>query len=164
MQPNFGVENYPFLINEVCFAVRKAIRRKWPIVVVEFVNYGDTIPQIRELLIPYSKHVTCVKQEEDGSNQILYHCSERNWPYDFLVCGVYTAHCVLSTAKGLAQDIGVRRAEMLWRACHGSLNITATEFVFQYFKTLTFAEKLSVLDGPKRIKYHEQKTENGSLC
>lgn len=80
--------------------IRNLIRhfkiRNWPILLVEMLNEGDTIPILGEQV---SERV--VKSRADGSGAIIKKCKRERWPLNFVLCGIYADRCVRGTAIGL---------------------------------------------------------------
>ena len=81
--------------------IRKLTRKfqvlKWPIIIVEMDGSGDTVPEVM-----LSERPRIRKSSFDGSKLILKECEERQWPLDFVLCGIFREICVRHTANGLA--------------------------------------------------------------
>lgn len=99
--------------------VRKLIgyfnRRKWPIVVIEFYNKGDTCPEIKNLIADFTKKVI-VKRGANGAIELKKYVEDNNLNHikDFVFCGINTCQCVLETANDFTQD---KRCYVSFRAC-----------------------------------------------
>lgn len=102
-------------------AIRKAIKHKSPIVFLEFVNYGPTLPSLTKLTRNYPKVFHVSKSEWDGSRESLKILTDNKITSSkFKVCGVYTDCCVAATAMGLVDKSSSAKIEVIGNACWAS--------------------------------------------
>lgn len=105
-------------------AIKKAIKNKSPIVFLEYVDYGPTLPSLTKLTRNYSKVFHVSKSEWDGSSESLKVLTDNKITSSkFRVCGVYTDCCVAATAIGLAEKSPSSKIEVLEKACWASSDI-----------------------------------------
>jgi len=99
-------------------AITKAIKNKSPIVFLEFVNYGPTLPSLTKLTRDYPKAFHVSKNEWDGSSESLKALTDNKIESSkFKVCGIYTDCCVAATARGLVDKRPTSKVEVLASAC-----------------------------------------------
>lgn len=87
--------------------VRNLVRRfhlyKWPMIRIEMIGFGETVPWIET-----NGCSVVAKLGVDGSEGILDICKEKKWPLDFVLCGIYREICVCATARGLSKEVDCR--------------------------------------------------------
>lgn len=100
--------------------IEQAIKDDANIIFVEYIDEGDTIPELTDLV----KHFTptrvhkVVKPYNDGSKNILQLIQQLNLPSQhFKVVGVNTDCCVLQTVSGLKGKIPKIKMEVIADAC-----------------------------------------------
>jgi nicotinamidase-related amidase len=99
-------------------AIKEAIKNKSPIVFLEFVDYGETLPALTKLTKNYQKAFHVSKKDWDGSKESLTVLTDNKINHtNFKVCGVYTDCCVAATAKGLVDRHPTSKVEVLSSAC-----------------------------------------------
>jgi nicotinamidase-related amidase len=99
-------------------AIAKAIKSKYPIVFLEYVDRGPTLPSLTKLTRNYSKAFHVSKSEWDGSSETLRVLTNNKISSSkFKICGVYTECCVSATAIGLADRLSSSKIEVLEKAC-----------------------------------------------
>lgn len=103
------------VIANIVKLIERANRYKWPVVLVEFLSYGATIPEIKNVC---ERHWTVVKDEQDGSQPVQFIVERQKLIADrFRVCGLYAGQCVLQTANGLAKRFPNQQVRVLREAC-----------------------------------------------
>lgn len=104
MQPEFEAANDLQTINAVAREITKAREAKQWIFFLEYQNDGPTHPCLVNLIKGYEKVEFIQKTRDDGSYWIHEDCRELDLaPEAFVVCGVNTAACVVSTVRGLSK-------------------------------------------------------------
>jgi nicotinamidase-related amidase len=106
-------------VQEACKkAIKRAIRNKSPIVFLEYVGYGPTLPSLTKLTRNYPKVFHASKNDWDGSRESLKALTRNKIEHSkFKICGVYTDCCVAATANGLIDKCPAFKVEVLSKAC-----------------------------------------------
>jgi len=120
MQPFFGSVFAPGLLEAVQREIKKAMRRQWPILIIEYGGCGPTHESLKELYFTYEHSRIDQKAHDDGS-----HVVERailNTVCDsplvaVRVCGIHAMCCVYWTAIGTAQRFPHLPVKVLVNAC-----------------------------------------------
>lgn len=108
---------------------KMAASRKWPIILVEMDGASETYPEIFAEASK-TKHVVVAKSGNNGSEPIFDVCdrfhigSER-----FVVCGVNTDACVLSTVRGLIRANHQTDVFVVKDACNTDNAFTWSSFI-----------------------------------
>jgi len=102
------------IISKVIHEIKKASRRKDPIIVVEYVSFGSTVKKIMEAIKKSGCDYTIVtKHNDDGGDEIAEACIKNGFfTPRYRLVGLYRSACVKETAKGMA-----------WRGSHMPDNI-----------------------------------------
>ena len=102
MQPRFEAANNMPTRMAVLREIAKAKAMNMPVIVVEFDGSGLSHQEILEAVKDYGRTVRVLKQQDDGSNEVLRACTVQGWePISFTVVGVNTDACVARTVNGL---------------------------------------------------------------
>ncbi|NTW13898.1 MAG: cysteine hydrolase [Candidatus Moranbacteria bacterium] len=81
-------------------ALRQCIRHDIPVCVVEYVDCGDTLPDLRELLRKVPRTVTLVKSKDDAFTNRKLAKVLKDWHAGRLILmGINADACVLDTAQ-----------------------------------------------------------------
>ena len=96
--------------------IKKFKHRNEPIVVLEYLTWGETIPEITSLLKD-SKHLVLKKNLDDGSVALdrKFHKQKKN--IRFVVAGVNIGACVMDTVCGLIKK--GYHVKVIRKACNG---------------------------------------------
>jgi nicotinamidase-related amidase len=109
MQPEFDAANVPDVIVGVTKQILEAKKKRWPIVIVEYLpkdDIGETHGGLLSLLKGYNKKARIGKVDDDGSLEIVRALRRRKFTEKTLrVCGVNTDCCVAATVLGLLDRI-----------------------------------------------------------
>jgi len=118
MQHEFFAARNPKTQEACKKAIKNAIKSKAPIVFLEYVDHGPTLPNLSKLTRNYSKAFHVSKTEWDGSAESLQVLTANKIERSkFKVCGVYTDCCVAATARGLVDRRPGSKVEVLSPAC-----------------------------------------------
>ncbi len=84
--------------------IRIARESRCPIIVLEYEGgdpeWHDTVDSIMQALHGYDLHAVAEKDEDDGSDVLMWVCGEREWDGTFILTGVNLDACVKRTAEG----------------------------------------------------------------
>jgi nicotinamidase-related amidase len=127
MQDHF-FDSEPIELNEkICEVIAEYRRLRWPIVVLEYRTNpydpddqwcGRTNDTIREELTGYRNLAIFGKDEDDGSRYIkAYILNHMDGVEELELVGVNLDCCVMSTAKGLADDHYDKQITILEECC-----------------------------------------------
>ena len=114
----------PDTIRGVKSLLGHAIENGWGIIFLEHLNWGETHPDILELLVLQdpSRLKLCAlrpKQIWDGSEQVAHACTELELPTgEFYVGGVNTFECVQDTVIGLEKRFPSSSINVVKAACN----------------------------------------------
>jgi nicotinamidase-related amidase len=121
MQKGFTATSY--VAAEVATEVRKARRRREPIILVECnerpeVDWGPTVVEVKKALRGYDQQVLVTKRACDGSREVIAAIENTGFNHDIIrVCGVETNICIQKTVDGLAAHYKTSRIKLIARAC-----------------------------------------------
>jgi nicotinamidase-related amidase len=96
MQPTFPAAQVAF--RGVHSAVRSFSARGRPVLFVEYAGEGATFPA---LVKAAQRWEATLKQQDDGSKEIIEVIQGQGWPTTLYLCGVNTQGCVSETVLGL---------------------------------------------------------------
>ena len=123
------------VIEQVVHQVRLAIRRKAPILIVEFRSSGCTIPAITTLVEPYKLVHTVIKSQMDVTSALPKKCQRLIQKASRLrVCGLYTEDCVCASVIGLLGKFRTLQIDLIKSAC-GANHPTVEEYEFMWVKS-----------------------------
>jgi hypothetical protein len=160
VQTRFDGSDNAALLNSICQLIDQAIQEEWLIITLQYLVMGNLQPRIYQKLQGYKNWQSEFKQFYDGSGEVLTACqqAECQSPQFFVVCGLYTADCVRSTAIGLAVKAG-SVVVVAQDACYSPPK--RSWFTFPNLYNLVLAnsnncvakaqEKLQVLNPPRPI-------------
>lgn len=99
----------------VLTAIRKTVEEfvelRKPIIYVEYVAQGHTLPEIID--VEYTLNHFVSKNINDGSEKIMDKINELQLPDDLLICGLYGEWCVKATIEGLKKKIKPEKIKVL---------------------------------------------------
>ena len=98
-----GFDSHPFAIKGVLEQIELFKKHKWPIILVEYRHYGQTINQVMEKLEGYP--VIKVEKSDNGGGEEVAKALTLRRPLikNITMCGINTCYCVGETAIGLIQ-------------------------------------------------------------
>lgn len=99
--------------------VRRAIKEhRGPICIVKFENSGEVYPGILKACRGKRKF-TCLKDRDDGGVVVVGATfgEKLGRHRHYLLCGVNTAYCVISTATGILKNRKEAKVTLLMHAC-----------------------------------------------
>lgn len=101
VQPEFIPKGHPSL-DHVIFLFQRALQDRIPIITLEYLDCGRTIPQLR------TKNRLCVtytKNGDDGSSQVMEACGKlKIRPTNLIFCGYNYDACIFETIEGLRYE------------------------------------------------------------
>lgn len=104
VQPHFKHSGEEAFLACVEKEIVRAVNDGLPVIIVEYVGFGDTYERLTKHLEGYTRVRRVSKNRRDGSVEILEACREAGFGTAFFrVCGLYTFECVAETVEGLAQ-------------------------------------------------------------
>ena len=127
MQPDFPASNNPATLRAVEREVRKAIKHRLPVVVLEIPYFSPldedglkpTHRSIMRLLTGYDHYRVVQKRWSDGSSHVILTCEDSKYmKHRFRICGVNTDACVLETVLGLAKRLPKCKIRVIKNACN----------------------------------------------
>ena len=127
MQQDFSAASKPETIKACKKEILKAIRRKAPIVFLEWNHCGDTLKSLLKLVDNYRWHRIVTKSQDDGSSHLVRTLKDMGRSPKksrYRICGVNTDACVYRTVKGLRQEFPDVRIEVAAKACNASYSHT----------------------------------------
>lgn len=100
--------------------IRKAIKNNVPIVFVEYITFGKTVPKLTKIVKEsnYTNVYRLLKQECDGSPEISKLLKQKNLSKHLRVGGVNTEQCVLETVAGLVKNNSDIKITVVNKACN----------------------------------------------
>lgn len=105
------------LINKICTLIQKAINDNSHIVLLEWIEYGSTYPELTRLLLRYDKWTVVYKEQWSGAYEIASRMRAYNIPSDIIkICGIYRDACVRETARELKIVFQNSKVEIIERA------------------------------------------------
>lgn len=119
MQTGFGSANHRPTIDAVIEEIQSAIRNKWAIVLVEYVGFGTTLPEILKEAKKSPMLTRVDKENDDGAWEVFKTVTD--WGYDYWtlrICGVNANMCVRDTVTGLVKLLPETNIAIVDRACH----------------------------------------------
>lgn len=109
-------------VQENCLReVKKAIQDRAGVIVLEYKHCGETIPAIAGLLKEYSRYERKVKDNDDGSRQVINSLRKRKFSQNLRVVGVNTDCCVNATVQSLSRK-RVARIRVVADACNSTID------------------------------------------
>lgn len=128
MQDGFHSAKNPYTIKNIQKEIRKAIKHKVGIIVVEYEGFGRTLWKLRSLLDTYEDVVYVSKYTDDGGREVYDEIiSNRFNRRKLKICGVNSDACVCETALTLANDLPYTKVEVVEDACNSS-NVESDNF------------------------------------
>lgn len=115
MQWNFPSSRDARLQTNIIRQIRLAKKKNYPIICLEYIGDGRTIPKIRKELEDYKNKFFFRKNWDDGSDKIL--SIKNKLPSKFRVCGVNTDACVFETVVNLSDELCCK-IEVLSKSCN----------------------------------------------
>ena len=105
MQWIFDAARENWLILNIVDKIKKYIERNEPIIILEYVDDGETISKILDIVRGYENCFISEKMGDDGSEEInnIIHEQDLNVS-EFEVCGVNLDACVVSTVTTMAWE------------------------------------------------------------
>jgi len=104
VQDDFIFDSY--VVDGVVERICSAKKDGRPILIVEFLDKGDTKKPIIDAIAGYDRQGWCVKDGMDGSFIVASKLMQE-WgispPSGVEICGIYCAHCVAKTANGMVR-------------------------------------------------------------
>lgn len=99
--------------------VRSMGRGEW-IFFVEFENRGDTQPFLTDLVATYDKITYLIKNQNDGSDEIINELDYLNIPdkTPLYICGINTQFCVAETVEGMRYNLNENPITVICDGCH----------------------------------------------
>jgi nicotinamidase-related amidase len=115
MQIGFKESKSKRVISECQKLIQQAIKNKDKIVILEYVDFGETRKEIKDALGNYKvKYI--IKNTDDGGDHVHSYLQKRNWQAtEIKVCGICLSACVRVTSERLA-DMGYEVA-VIKKAC-----------------------------------------------
>jgi hypothetical protein len=120
MQVHFEASHDTRTIENCVKLVKKAIQKKAPIIVLEYAGYGDTLYPILDAIGDYPYRAIMEKWYDNGGPEVLQGLESLGFQvndFDFRLCGVNSAACVMATATYLAQNFS-GKAYIHSKACN----------------------------------------------
>ncbi len=118
MQSEYPEAYEKTLQKNVIQSIKKARKQKVPIIFVEYVGSGRTLPEYTKLVERYINTATIKKYDTCGAGVIEKCIKRRKWDIDRLdVCGIYTDCCVGDTVESLSA-INKWDIRVLSKACY----------------------------------------------
>jgi hypothetical protein len=116
LQPHF-TKNLK-LLNNAAKELKTAMQQQYPILLLEYFGRGETHQFLLETIKDYKKVYITTKRREDGSKEIRWICNKFFLPTDhFIVFGVYSDGCVLSTVIGMTNWYIDSKIDIITNAC-----------------------------------------------
>lgn len=149
MQSGFGTSHNPHTIAGVIHEIKLTKRRKSPVFLLEWEDYGSTHqPIIKALEGIYYK--TLIKQSNSGAHHLFqeWENGEYVWkrqPDKVVVCGVNASFCVYDTATDLASK-GVK-VEIVENACNDIRGLD-----FEHIKSRLLLDGYTNVTFTKRVQ------------
>lgn len=127
-----GYSHYNSVIDAVTKQCRLAMKRRDPIVFVEYDSYTalmrpysrfpneykPTLSELRRVTNVYGKRYFAFKDRPDGSKPIAKLFQKEKLPgSNIRICGVYTLACVISTLDGLLKTLPQSKFKVIRAAC-----------------------------------------------
>jgi nicotinamidase-related amidase len=125
VQPKFPVKPEQDFVPNVCREVALAMERQANIIFLEYENFGETLPEVKQLVNQnrYQRIYYGVKKERDGSVWVRKAVQERAFFSEwFVFVGAYTGQCVYETVKGINSWFPRSRIEVVADACRDTGN------------------------------------------
>lgn len=120
MQPRFVTANIPRVVLACRREVEKAIDKNNAVVLVEYANSGETLPEIAVLLKGYHRYTKLTKWSDDGGFEICRRIREKEFPdKNILICGVNINACVGATVRTLRRRLPDSKLSIVANAING---------------------------------------------
>lgn len=119
MQKQFAAASNPRTIAACQKLIANASQNINPILFVEYMGNGETLPQLTRLVESYEPKFRIHKHGDNGAHVVqecLARCKVK--PEKFIVCGVNTGFCVLSTVRGLHRSPSKFSIDVVAEACN----------------------------------------------
>ena len=94
------LDSYQMFIAQVVTCIKQYKKLKKPILLVDYYDSGETVPEITKAIGTYERCYPILKDDEDGSWQIA-HVVEKLKLNKLHISGVNGCACVLETVQGL---------------------------------------------------------------
>ncbi len=118
MQAKFSSSLKRSTMRECKTLVSRAIFDDQPIILLEYVGFGTTLPSIYNMIDGYDQ-VFIGRKNDDGSHEVSGIINGFSLPKNnFKVCGVNTDACVLRTVRGLRKRFKTADIEVYEKACN----------------------------------------------
>lgn len=120
MQARFDTAYDETTIKNCIRAIKKAIKAKVPIIVLEYNNCGRTLPELTEYLDEYADTFYKIKYTNNGGNEVIQCLEENKLGIKTLkVCGVNINACVAETVIHLVRK-AKKKITVIKKACNGN--------------------------------------------
>ena len=137
MQATFEAANNKRVRENCKEEIIQAIESNCPIIFVEYIGQGPTIPSLVKLTDDYDRVFITRKSEDNGSREVHRTIKDNKLPARRIrVCGVNTDCCVLETVCGLNRSMKKTTIEISPKACNSFSN-------YEHKNGLDFMCKLS---------------------
>jgi nicotinamidase-related amidase len=103
MQESFKAARNEDLQRRIVHAIERQRKLGGPIIVLEYECFGPTVDTIKRALSGYEKRWYLEKCYDDGGTEVrdCVEAEQLDIREGFFICGVNTAYCVISTARGI---------------------------------------------------------------
>ena len=148
MQPYFDSANEPWLLNNVLAEIKKARNNSDYIIVLEYIDCGETHPDIVKSCEGYSRYYHEVKSSQSGAPNILCIMRENNIQADhFIIVGVETESCILETVEGIVHKIPKSKVTVVADAINSQYigdydNSDVMNYLFDKYSQVQFKKQL----------------------
>lgn len=137
MQPDgFVTAKCEKTVNACCKEIKKAVEKDMPIIVLEYVNNGETHRKLRYYLDVHRKTRYIKKRNDDGSDEVIECLKDAGWSIKtFIVCGVNTAGCVEDTITPLVKKYK-KQIQLIRNACNSNMSDPFDSAIFRHRKVV----------------------------
>ena len=109
MQSQFAAAESSSLQERVVELIQHARANHWPIIVLEYASYGETVKSVTDAFAGYDLARVVSKTQNNGATEVLETCATYGFSTsDFLIAGVNIGACVKETVCGLATTRSTR--------------------------------------------------------
>ncbi len=120
MQWYFGASHKASVIAACKREIRQAMKARAAILFIEYANCRSTISTLKKIVrdARYNRAATIIKNDDDGSPEVITAIEHNKFPRTLRVCGVNTDACVQATVEGLASDLRRAKIKIIADACN----------------------------------------------
>ncbi len=120
MQWYFGASHKASVIAACKREIRRAMKARAAILFIEYANCRSTISSLKKIVrdARYNRAATIIKNDDDGSPEVITAIEHHKFPRTLRVCGVNTDACVQATVEGLANDLRRAKIKIIADACN----------------------------------------------